>query len=36
MHFHPDDEIPVLAFDTALVQDSFDPFELTDYINMED
>jgi hypothetical protein len=36
MHFHLDLEIPILAFDPSVVQDSFDPFELTDYVNMEE
>jgi hypothetical protein len=36
MHFHPDVEIPILAFDPTMVQDSFDPFDLADYINMDD
>jgi len=35
MHFHPDVEIPILAFDPTVIQDSFDPFDLADYINME-
>lgn len=35
LHFHPDIQQPALAFDPAVVQDDFDPFDVFDYINFD-
>jgi Mating-type protein MAT alpha 1 HMG-box len=34
-HFHPAVDQPILAFDPALIQDDFDPFDLRDFINFD-
>lgn len=34
-HFHPAVDQPILAFDPALIQDNFDPFDLGDFINFD-
>ena len=35
LHFHPDIEQPALAFDPAMVQDDFDPFDISDFVNFD-
>ena len=35
LHFHPDIQQPALAFNPAMIQDDFDPFDISDYINFD-
>ena len=34
LHFHPDIQ-PALGFHPAMVQDDFDPFDISDYVNFD-
>ena len=34
LHFHPDIQ-PALGFDPATIQDDFDPFDVSDYVNFD-
>ena len=35
LHFHPDIQQPALGFNPGMVQDDFDPFDISDYVNFE-
>jgi hypothetical protein len=35
LHFHPGIQQPVLGFNPGMVQDDFDPFDISDYVNFE-
>lgn len=35
LHFHPDIQQPALGFNPAMIQDDFDPFNISDYINFD-
>ena len=35
LHFHPDIQQPALGFSPGMVQDDFDPFDISDYVNFE-
>lgn len=34
-HFHPAVENPILAFDPTVIQDDFDPFNISDFVNLD-
>lgn len=35
LHFHPHIQQPALGFNPAMIQDDFDPFDISDYVNFD-